>query len=240
MPADERPPATGFLTLLGEGEVEILGRLPWSSNHTLAVKCSHDGKELLAVYKPRSGERPLADFPPGLFRREVAAYELSAALGWDVVPETVERGELSYGPGSLQRFVPADFTEHYFTFKADPAHEHRLAAICAFDIVANNADRKSGHCILGDDGLIWAIDHGLCFNEAPKLRTVIWELAGRLLPDGFVDALVRVVDEPPEALDLLLDSREVDSLRRRAAALATAGRFPQPPPAGPVYPWPPV
>ncbi len=131
-----------------------------------------------AVYKPLRGERPLWDFPDGLYRREVAAYELSAALGWSLVPETVARDDGPYGAGSYQRFVDADFTEHYFTLLEQPDHHDLLRRIAVFDLVANNADRKSGHCLLGDDGNIWGIDHGLCFAVPPKLRTVMWDFAG--------------------------------------------------------------
>ena len=119
----------------------------------------------MAVYKPARGERPLWDFPPGLYRRELAAYLLSEALGWGLVPPTILRdGPL--GEGSLQLFVPADFEQHYFTLLERPEHHDALQAICLFDLLANNADRKSGHCLLGRGRPLWAIDHGLAFTRS--------------------------------------------------------------------------
>ena len=183
MSEDERAPAADDVTVLRCGAVEIVGRLPWSSNHTFLVECRLGPDVVAAVYKPGRGERPLWDFPPGIYRREVAAFELSRALGWGVVPLTVVRGDdAPLGEGSLQRFVDADFSQHHFTLVEDEAHHDRLRTICAFDVVANNADRKSGHCLLGTDGGIWAIDNGLCFHRQPKLRTVIWEFAGEPVP----------------------------------------------------------
>ena len=111
------------------------------------------------VCKPVRGERPLWDFPAGLDRREVAAYELSSWLGWDIVPETVLRdGDgLPFGAGSLQRFVPFDVDAHYFTLLEEPARHAVLRTICCFDLLANSADRKGGHCLAGDDGRVWAL-----------------------------------------------------------------------------------
>jgi len=238
VPADQRPPATRHLTLLAEGEVEVLGRLPWSSNRTFLVSCAADGEELAAVYKPGRGERQLWDFPDCIYRREVAAYQLSELLGWGVVPETVERDDAPFGPGSLQRFVPADFEEHHFTLVEEPRHREQLQTICAFDVVANNADRKSGHCLLGEDGRIWAIDNGLCFHVEPKLRTVIWEFAGRPVPARLLDDLGKLGEKLDSALGSLLSSREVAAIRRRAAGLVSAGRFPVPDPDSYHLPWP--
>jgi uncharacterized repeat protein (TIGR03843 family) len=183
------------------------------------------------------GERPLWDFPPGLFKRELAAYHLSEALGWNLVPLTIRR-EGPYGDGSLQEFVHADFSQHYFTLYEDGAHHDRLRRLCAFDIVANNADRKSGHCLLGPDHAIYAIDNGLCFNVEPKLRTVIWEFADEALPAEVardLDALVR--RGLPEPLAALLEADERAALLARARALLGAGRFPDGSEAH-GYPWP--
>jgi uncharacterized repeat protein (TIGR03843 family) len=223
--------------LLTRGDVALKGRLPRSTNATFLVEVTLDGVSVLAVYKPERGERPLWDFPPGLFKRELAAYHLSEALGWHLVPLTVRR-EGPYGEGSLQEFVHADFAQHYFTLCEDPAHRDRLARICAFDLVANNADRKSGHCLLGPDGRIWAIDNGLCFNVDPKVRTVIWEFAGEPLPEDVRDDLRRLVKHGlPPALAELLDEREGAVLLARAKRLAQLGRFPAEG-AGDRYPWP--
>ncbi len=238
MPADERPPATAVVTLLAEGEIEVVGRMPWSSNQTFLVTCTSGTEETGAVYKPERGERHLWDFPGGIFRREIAAYRLSAALGWGLVPETISRSDAPFGEGSLQRFVDADFSQHHFTLIEDEGYHHRLKTICAFDVVANNADRKSGHCILGDDGTVWAIDHGLCFHREPKLRTVIWEFAGQDVPTGLLDDLTALDDALPEALDGLLSPPEIEAVRRRARRLVDRGRFPVPDPDSHCYPWP--
>ena len=163
--------------------MEVKGRLPWSSNGTFLVEVGIDEDVVSGVYKPGAGERALWDYPSGLFRRERAVYVVSEALGWGLVPETVLR-EGPLGPGSLQRFVAADFQEHYFTLLERPEHHDTLRAICLFDLLINNGDRKSGHCLLGTDGRVWAIDHGLCLHDEPKLRTVIWDFVGQPLPAG--------------------------------------------------------
>jgi len=238
VPENQRPPAARHLRLLAEGDIEVVGRLPWSSNHTFLATCVLGKEEAGAVYKPGRGERRLWDFPDAIYRREVAAYELSRALGWDLVPETVERDDAPLGPGSLQLFVPADFSQHHFTLVEEEEHHDRLRAICAFDVVANNADRKSGHCLLGEDGRVWAIDNGLCFHTEPKLRTVIWEFAGEPLPAALVGDLARVAQSPPDTLGPLLSAREVAAVGRRAEALLEAGRFPVPDPDTHHYPWP--
>ncbi len=238
MPENERPPAARVLKVLAEGEVEVVGRMPWSSNRTFLATCTLGGEELPAVYKPGRGERTLWDFPEDIYRREVAAYELSAELGWDLVPETIERHDAPLGPGSLQRFVPADFSEHHFTLVEHPRFHDRLRAICAFDVVANNADRKSGHCLLGEDGTVWAIDNGLCFHREPKLRTVIWEFAGEAIPPVLCDGLSRLASKAPDRLRRLLTGAEVEAVARRAAGLVRAGCFPEPDEDRYHYPWP--
>src|SRR5207253_341762 len=198
------------LSVLRHGDIEIQGRMPWSSNSTFLVTLCHEGAQMNAVYKPHKGERPLWDFPDGLYRREVAAYELSEELGWRLVPGTLVRKEAPSGPGSLQRFVEADFEQHYFTLLEDPTTHDWLRAMCTFDLLANNADRKSGHCLLTEDGHIWGIDHGLCFHEDPKLRTVIWEFAGEPVPDELMNAVARFAIAPPVAAFAgLLDDDEL-------------------------------
>ncbi len=257
MPEDERPPAAGDLTdlarrgaalgadhrltVLGSGRVEVLGRMPWSSNATFLVTCQLDGAVVPAIYKPERGERPLWDFPAGIHRREVAAYALSELLGLGIVPETLTRFDAPMGAGSLQRMVPADFAEHYFTILEDPAHHDRLRVLAAFDVVANNADRKGGHVLLDVDGSVWAIDNGLSFHEEPKLRTVVWEFAGDPLPEQVVGPLRTLADGEPERFDALaelLDPPELDALRRRARRLLAAGRLPGPDGRRHHYPWP--
>ena len=189
------------------------------------------------MYKPGRGERPLWDFPSGLFKRELAAYHLSEALGWGLVPLTIRR-DGPYGDGSLQEFVHADFTEHYFTLCEHAAHHDRLRRLCAFDVVANNADRKSGHCLLGPDGAVYGIDNGLCFNAEPKLRTVIWEFANQRLPAGIVKDLKALARQGlPPAVASLLEPDEQAAVLARLRALLEAGRFPDGRNAH-GYPWP--
>ncbi|HVN52587.1 MAG TPA: SCO1664 family protein [Acidimicrobiales bacterium] len=224
--------------VLLRGDLEIKGRMPWSSNGTYLASVQLDGEEVVAVYKPRRGERPLWDFPDGLCKREVAAYELSEALGWGLVPLTVLRSEGPLGEGSLQQFVPADFEQHYFTLYEDEAHHDRLRRICAFDLLANNTDRKSGHCLLGEDGRIYAIDNGLSFHAEFKLRTVIWEFGGQPVPAPILQDVACLVDEgltPP--LVALLDPVERDAVLTRARALLRDGCFPVDH-SGRRYPWP--
>jgi uncharacterized repeat protein (TIGR03843 family) len=230
---------TAAVDLLTRGELTVKGRLPWSSNTTLLVEATLDGATTLGVYKPERGERPLWDFPSGLFRRELAAWHLSEALGWGLVPLTVPR-EGPYGEGSVQLFVPADFEQHYFTLREDDRHHDRLRRICAFDLITNNADRKSGHCLLGEDGTIYAIDNGLCFHVEPKLRTVIWDFADEPLPPEIRDDLRRLAAAPlPPAVRELIAPEECTVLLKRTRALVKTGRFPVDA-IGRGYPWPPV
>ena len=237
MPEDERLPAATALSTLSTGEVEIEGRMPWSSNGTFLVTVKHAGDERAAVYKPHRGERPLWDFPDGLFRREVAAYEVSAALGWGVVPETVLRDDAPLGTGSLQRFVDADFAQHYFTLLEDECWHDDLRRMAVFDLVVNNADRKGGHCLLAE-GRIWGIDNGLCFHVQPKLRTVIWDFGGTEIPEGLRADLARFAADPPPVLETLLNAGEVAAVAHRAAAVARMATFPDPDPDIRAYPWP--
>jgi uncharacterized repeat protein (TIGR03843 family) len=227
-------PAVDVLT---RGELTVKGRLPWSSNATFLVEAALDGATTLGVYKPERGERPLWDFPRGLHRRERAAWHLSEALGWGIVPLTIPR-EGPYGEGSVQMFIKADFEQHYFTLREDERHHDRLRRICAFDLIANNADRKSGHCLLGEDGAVYAIDNGLCFHVEPKLRTVIWEFGDEPVPAPLLADLRRLAAGPlPPALAELIDADEGRALLRRARALVKAGRFPSQT-GGHGYPWP--
>jgi len=230
-------PETSLRDLLARGAITLKGRIPRSSNATFLVEVALDSATALAVYKPARGERPLWDFPPGLFRREVAAYLLSEALGWGLVPPTVER-EGPMGPGSLQGFVAADLEQHYFTLREDPVHHARLKQICLFDLLANNADRKSGHCLFGPDGLIYAIDNALTFHAEPKLRTVIWEFGGAPMPRALLTDVRSFLSAGlPPALAALLDPAEQAALRARGRAILKEERFPIDT-AGHRYPWP--
>lgn len=238
MPPDERAPTQDLRAFLERGAVEVQGRMPWSSNATFLVTVCSGDVELPAIYKPGRGERPLWDFPDGLYRREVAAFELASALGWDLVPPTVAVDDAPLGPGSLQLFVDADFEQHYFTLLEDESNHRTLKRMATFDALANNADRKGGHCLLGKDGRIWGIDHGLCFHAQPKLRTVIWDFAGEPADEDDLGDLERLLGAGIGApLDSLLHDEERRALEKRARRLLTDRRLPQPRSSHP-YPWP--
>lgn len=222
-----------------------VGLMRWGSNYTFLVNIVHEGLRLMAIYKPQQGERPLWDFPEGtLCKRETAAYLTSDALGWGLVPPTV-LGEGTRGIGSIQLFIDHDPEEHYFTF--DRARvEGQLERMAVFDAIANNADRKGGHCLLDDDAHLWGIDHGLTFNASEKLRTVIWDYAGQPIPGGIRADLQRLLrrladgqDEYTRGMAALLSRIEMRMLKRRVAALLESGVFPLPGP-GPNRPWPAV
>ena len=230
------------LTILTTGTLELKGQFVWGSNYTFLVQASLGGEIVPAVYKPARGERPLWDFPEGsLARREVAAFVVSRALGWDLVPPTVLRPDGPAGPGSLQLFVDADPERHYFSFSE--AEKQRLRPAAAFDLLINNADRKGGHVLLGEHDHLWLIDHGVCFHTEGKLRTVIWDFVGEPIP-GELLAGVRTFrhalneDASLQAeLSALLSPPELTALQARADRLLRRKRFP-PPSAERPYPWP--
>ncbi|WP_104061717.1 SCO1664 family protein [Arthrobacter sp. 4R501] len=226
------------LILLCEGSVELVGRIPRSSNETFLVHVSRGEESAYAVYKPEAGERPLSDFEPGLYRRERAAYLLSESLGWGLVPPTVIREEAPLGVGSLQWFIEGDFQEHYFTLYADAPETHReLARIALFDYVTNNTDRKSGHVLRGEDGRVWGIDHGLCFSASFKLRTVIWDFAGEPIPVALLEDIAPLAEAAPPDVAELLDVDEVAALKHRVQCLLREGVLPVDR-TGMRYPWP--
>ena len=232
MPGTER-----FRGLLATGEIEVIGRLPNSSNATLLVSVTCGDESVRAVYKPGRGERPLWDFPPGLYRREVAAYELSRALGWDQVPCTVLR-DGPYDEGSVQLFVEFEPQEHYFSIHEERPDLHDdLRRMAVFDIIANNTDRKGGHVLLGTDGRVWGIDHGVCFSDDFKLRTVIWEFAGEDIPDDVLAPVESLADALPGAVTDMLSGDEVDAMADRIGWLLDNRVFPSPG-SRYEYPWP--
>jgi len=232
------------LVLLKEGEMEEHGVIPWSSNYAFLATITFGEQETLGIYKPRRGERPLFDFPAGtLHRREAAAYLLSESLGWGLVPPTVLRTG-PYGPGSVQLFIDNDPELHYLNVY--PRHGDEYRRIALFDVVANNADRKAGHCLLDRDNRVWSIDHGICFHALPKLRTVIWEFAGEPIPANDLAALKRMAEHlhpgQPLAVEFrqLLNEEEVAAVRDRLEALISSNHFPIPNPNRRNYPWPPI
>lgn len=233
------------LALLAKGTMEVQGMMPWSSNYTLLVTVRDGDLQGLAVYKPRRGERPLWDFPRGtLCQREFAAFLLSEALGWSLVPPTVLR-DGPYGYGSVQLYIDCDQDAHLFTMQKEGGYEDQLARLAAFDILSNNADRKSGHCLKGTDGRLWAIDHGICFHAEPKLRTVLWDFAGEPICEEIMADLralredVRNGGRFIRALEGLLAPEEVRAFRRRLDRLIETGCYPDPSAARHI-PWPPV
>ena len=246
MSRDERAPLAhdlnGVPRVVAEGDLELLGLLPRSSNYAFLAKATLPDEETLVVYKPRRGETPLWDFPDGtLCNREVAAFVVARHLGWPGVPPTVMR-DGPEGEGSVQLFVDFDPNEHYFTMAEAGRFLDAFRRIALFDIVVNNADRKAGHCLLGRDGSIHVIDHGVCFAEEEKLRTVIWEFVGEPVPPSDLEDLRRLWTglAPLRAgLAPLLGGEELDALAERLTALVEGGRFPEPGEDRP-FPWPPV
>jgi len=260
------PPGPAFnlsqddlIDLFQTGEFEIEGRMADSSNATLLVVVSDpetrpaddnpssdhdvaDGdppvRRHRAIYKPGAGERPLWDFPRGLYKREVAMFRLAHYLDWKVIPPTtIAEGPL--GEGSVQAFVNADFRHHYFSLHEAGVGGQDLRLLCALDIVANNTDRKSGHCLLGADGRVYGIDHGLAFHAQFKLRTVMWDYIGEKLPVDVVIGLTKVAEQGlPADIACLLDRFEIDAIVARATALLEAGTFPDDDTGGRRWPWP--
>ena len=233
------------LDILENGTVDTdHGAIRWSSNYTFLTSVTHNDTTVMAVYKPRSGERPLWDFPDGtLCNRERAAFLTSEALGWQLVPPTVLR-DGPRGIGSIQFFVDHDPNFNYFSF--DESLLPQLMYLAAFDVLVNNADRKGGHCIVDTGNHVWGIDHGITFHSMHKLRTVIWNFAGNPIPHDIladVEALCMQIETQNSAfrqsLDELLNDREIAAFRRRIERMLKTACYPQPGP-GPNYPWPPV
>lgn len=226
--------------VLATGVIELVGRLAYSSNNAFLVEVRAGDTAATAVYKPAQGERPLYDFPPGLYRREVATRLLATSLGWDLVPPTVLRADAPLGEGSLQLFIEHDPDTHYFVQRDDPGLADQLLRVAVFDIVANSADRKGGHLVLDEHGHIWGIDNGLTFHAQFKLRTVVWDFAGEPVPAALLEDLAPLIGgEVPDDLAALLDPFERDALVARARAVAHAGVLPHDP-SGQRWPWPPV
>ncbi len=243
--AERRPvnlPEEDALAVLNEGEVVGGYRVASGSNYTFMVHLdAGPGEYLPAIYKPRDGERPLWDFPNGsLYKRECAAFLVSQQLGWPRVPPTVVR-DGPYGVGSMQLFANSDDGQSYFDLIE--THKDELAPFAAFDVLANNADRKAGHCLLGIDGTIRSIDHGLTFHEDFKLRTVMLEFWGTEVPAHLVDDMKNLLDgldAPSEfstGLTELLSQSEIDALRERLERLIAEPLIPVLDPRFNV-PWP--
>ena len=236
------------LALLADGEMEVVGRIVGSSNNALFVRVTRicpdpdlsEGIE--AVYKPTVGERPLDDFPDGtLTRREVAAWHVSEATGWDIVPPTVLR-DGPFGEGMVQAFVRADPDVDVVALVVE--EDPRLRRMATFDAAINNTDRKGGHILPIEAGRhVHGVDHGVTFSVVPKLRTVLWAWRGQLLAPDELAGLERVRDalagDLRQQLRDLLSVGEVRAMTRRVDALLAEGRFPLPSPTWPAVPWPP-
>lgn len=233
----------GTLQHLRHGDIEITGQFAYGSNYTFLASVEWQGEHMKAVYKPKQGERPLWDFPQGtLAAREVAAFEVNRALGWNYVPPTVMREEGPSGGGSLQQFVDLDHARHYF--ELTPQEKARLRPVAFFDALVNNADRKGGHVLLTPKDKIWLIDHGICFHHETKLRTVIWDFAGDPIPSELLEALKQFHHQLAEAtdglrrrLETLLSQREIRALEVRGTRLRERGTFPEPH-GRRAHPWP--
>ena len=243
---------------LRNGELEVLGRLVGSSNNAMVVRVWPAGApatgfgreieadDLLAVWKPTIGERPLFDFPLGtLTRREVAAYLVSEALGWAIVPPTMLR-DGPHGEGMVQLWIEGDPEADVIDIVN--GGDSRLRRIALFDAVVNNTDRKAGHLLPILGGHLYAVDHGVTFSTVPKLRTVLWAWEGEPFDDRERAGLVRVQDVLGEskapgplagALADLLFVEEIEATRARVAELLSTGLFPSPNPEWPAIPWPP-
>ena len=230
------------MALLADGELELEGRLIDATNATFLCRISlPDGSSGRCIYKPRRGERPLDDFPDRtLANRERAAFLLSEAFGWRIVPPTVLR-DGPFGDGMVQLWIDVDETVDVIDLVLVP--DPRLRRICVFDVVANNADRKGGHLLPTPDGHVHGVDHGVCFSPSPKLRTVLWGWRGDALSADEIAGVERVhaalTGSLGDELAALLSASEVAATQRRTRRLLETGRFPQPDPGRPALPWPP-
>ena len=231
------------LALLRDGELTVEGRLVDASNATFYSAVTADGCSAACVYKPIAGERPLWDFPDGtLAEREVAAFEVSVALGWPIVPPTVLRdGPL--GRGMVQLWIDADesveITRFMRRYDVEP-----LRQLSVFDAVINNADRKGGHLLPLPDGRVYGVDHGVAFHVEDKLRTVLWQWAGDRIPPETCAELAELRHDLDgalgERLGQLLTRREVARTKSRLDRLLATRRHPEPAGDWPPVPWPPI
>ncbi len=234
------------LRALQRGLIEAVELIPWGSNYTFAARLvSEEGEHCLAVYKPRRGETPLRDFPSGtLYRREVAAYLLARHLEWDIVPPTVIREDGPHGVGSLQLYVETQREADAYFDRIRVVHRDQLQRLAVFDLLANNADRKGGHCLLDLGGHLWGIDHGLTFHHVSKLRTIIWDFCGDPIPEPLVEHLRTIRGTPDRVASIrsdlapLLSDAELSALFQRWDRLLANPCFPQLDPYRNV-PWPP-
>ena len=225
--------------VLQHGDYEIKGQFAFGSNYTFLVTVHYEDKEYPAVYKPLRGEQPLWDFPENtLAGREVAAYLVSESLGFHFVPFTTLRDDGPYGAGSLQQFIEYDPEYHYFSFTEDD--KQLLKPVVLFDLLCNNADRKGSHVFFEDKThKLYAIDHGICFHEDDKLRTVLWDFGGQKIPENLLSHL-SLSRSLLTDLERYLSPREISALCARAEYIRKKGVFPRQPRDRRVLPWPPL
>jgi uncharacterized repeat protein (TIGR03843 family) len=225
------------------GTIELKGQFILGSNYTFLVEVRHESGTYPAVYKPTRGEQPLWDFPENsLAGREVAAYLISEALGFHIVPYTLLREDGPYGGGSLQQYIEYDPEYHYFNFSE--GDRQRLKPVVLFDLLCNNADRKGSHVFFETaTHKLYAIDHGICFHEEEKLRTVLWDFARQPIPAELLAPLAALLEPPSNLTALLqpyLSPDEVAALRARAKKLLSTMTFPAPLKGRRAYPYPPI
>ena len=232
---------TQICYFLEQGEITTCDSLCFGSNHVFLVELMNEGKTTRAMYKPCRGESPLYDFPDGtLYRREYAAFLISQALEWFLIPPTVIRNG-PHGIGSVQWFVDTRNRVDYDSLRARYLSQRKQVAL--FDYLVNNADRRAGHCLEGQDGRLWLVDHGLTFNAIPKLRTVIWDFSGQPISEKLVSDMMALqqklnrVKPLREALSRLLAVSEVEALGSRLKKIIDSPVFPYPGPHRSV-PWP--
>ena len=239
------PHEAEILTALQEGDLSLTGQFMQSSNYTFLAQVKYQQQKLQAVYKPQKGEQPLWDFPAGtLCKREVTAYVVSEGLGWELVPPTVFRRKAPLGRGSLQLYIEHDPEQHYFSFDADT--RARLQTVAVFDLIINNADRKGGHILLDDSDHLWLVDHGICFHQEYKLRTVVWDFAGQPIHAQIICDLQELSVALEKGSDLYQGLRrwishiEIGALQVRTRSLLQMGMYPFPDEKRLPYPWPPL
>lgn len=235
-----------LLTALRRGVLTVEGQFVIGSNATYLGTIEDAGLKLPVVYKPARGERLLWDFPEGsLARREVAAFLVSTALGWNLVPPTIYRWDGPGGPGSVQLFIEHDTQYHYFNFR--PEHRQWLRPVVLFDMIINNADRKGGHLLIDPNEHLWLIDHGVSFHVEDKLRTVVWDFAGETISPDLLEDMRRFAERlgQPEQriyrlLSQLLSKMEVHAMHHRIEDLLKSKQYPTATNTRRLYPWPPV
>ncbi|MBO3748737.1 SCO1664 family protein [Streptosporangiaceae bacterium NEAU-GS5] len=230
------------LALLRDGALDVAGRLVEATNMTLYCSIRDGRHQAACVYKPVRGERPLWDFPDGtLAAREVAAYEVAAATGWRIVPPTVYR-DGPFGPGMVQLWIDTDPEVDLVGLVR--SRNPGLRRMAVFDAVVNNADRKGGHLLPLAEGHVYGVDHGVCFSEEDKLRTVLWQWRGKTLTREAVTVLAKLERDLDGRLGRrlreLLTAREVEATWDRVRRLLATGVHPFPSEDWPAIPWPPI